>query len=536
MAEHVFQESGQGAEPAETPSRAPGAGPRATSRRGTGRTVLAVLLLFCATAAIYFQVYDHRFINFDDTGYITDNAMVKGGLCWKGVRSALTSFACSNWHPLTWVGHMADYSLWGDWAGGHFLDNAVLHFLVAVLVFFFFRRHTGRFWPSFWVAMVFCLHPTHVESIAWASEKKDVLCALFVLATLLAYGEYVRKGTRRGWWGALLFFALALMAKPMAVTVPFLLLLLDFWPFRRGGEPGGPLRGWFRRIGEKVPFFLLSGISCWLTLVAQETAVVRGLSISFPAKLANVALAYWKYIGEMLVPVNLSFYYPFPEGPPLSVALAAAGALAAVTALLFRLRGSRPCLPVGWLWYVGMLVPVIGLVQVGAQSMADRYLYLPSIGLSVMAIWTLDSLAIDRRRTILAAWLGIAVCGAFAVGAFRQVGYWRDNESLYRRALDINPDNSEAWFDIALHYHRERIFDKAEQCYRNGLRIDADDPNGNYNLGVLLFQTNRLDESVRYLQTACRLNPNYAKARLLLKLVLATRSGPGPDKPNRQRP
>ncbi len=501
------------------------------SRRGRLPAVLAVFLLFCATAAIYFQVNNHRFINFDDTGYVTDNAMVKGGLCWKGVRSAMTSFACTNWHPLTWVGHMADYSLWGDWAGGHFLDNAALHFFTAVMVFFFFRRHTGRFWPSFWAAMVFCVHPTHVESVAWISEKKDVLCALFVLATLLAYGEYVRKSARRYWWGALLLFSLALMAKPMAVTVPFLMLLLDFWPFRRGQEPGGRWSWWYRRIGEKVPFFMLSGISCWLTLVAQDSAVAQGMSISLPAKLSNVALSYWKYAGEMLVPINLSFYYPFPECPPLSVALAAAGSLAVITIFLFLLRKNRPYLIFGWLWYLGMLVPVIGLVQVGVQSMADRYLYLPSIGLSVAAIWALASLAVDRRRTILVAWLGIALCGVYAVGAFRQVGYWKNNETLYLRALEVNPDNSEAWFNIALHYHQELAFQKAEQCYRNGLQINANDPNGNYNLGVLLYQTNRLDESVRYLQAACRLNPNYNKAKLLLKLVLATQSRLGPEVP-----
>ncbi len=495
-----------------------------SDRPRPARTALAVLLLAVSVAAIYFQVCNHRFINFDDIGYIVENRMVRGGLSWAGLRYALTTFDCSNWHPLTWLAHMADYSLWGDWAGGHLLDSAALHLAATLLVFVFFRRNTGRFWPSFWVALVFGVHPTHVESVAWASEKKDVLCGFLVLAALLAYGEYAKRGKRWGWWGSLGCFALALTAKPMAVTVPFLLLVLDFWPLRRetGGADARPTPA--RLILEKVPFFLLSGATCYLTLLAQRGALLQGESIPWAARLANVAVSYWKYIGELLAPINLSFFYLFPKTPPLMLTLPAAAGLLAVTAAVFALRGERPYLLAGWLWFIGMLVPVIGLVQVGVQSMADRYTYLPSIGLSATVVWALAALARDRRRTLAVALAGCALCGAYAVGAYRQVGYWKDNEALYRRALAVNSANSEAWFNIALHYHRERRFGEAERCYRKGLQIRPDDANANYNYGVLLFETGRLDESVARLQKACRLQPGYAKAQMMLKLVWSARA------------
>jgi hypothetical protein len=339
----------------------------------------------------------------------------------------------------------------------------------------------------------------------------------------LAYGEWAKRGRRWGWWGALGGFALALMAKPMAVTVPFLLLVLDFWPLRRDSGDAGRRGSLGRLVLEKVPFFLLGGIASYLTLLAQRGAMLTGGSIPWSARLANAAVSYWKYVGEMLVPVNLSFFYPFPERPPLALALLAVAGLLAVTAGVFVLRRDRPYLLAGWLWFTGMLVPVIGLVQVGVQSMADRYTYLPSIGFSVAVVWALDALATHPRRTLAVALAGCALCGVYAAGAWRQVGYWRDNEALYRRALAVNATNSEAWFNIALHYHREKRFDDAERCYRSGLRIRPDDANANYNFGVLLFETGRLDESVAHLQTACRLKPDYVKASMMLKLVWAAR-------------
>lgn len=507
------------ARPPEARGDSPAAGPPRAAR-----TALAALLLAGAVAAVYLQVSSHQFINFDDIGYIVENKMVQGGLSWAGLRYALTTFDCSNWHPLTWLAHELDCTLWGGWAGGHLLGSAALHLATTLLVFFFFHRSTGRFWPAFWVALVFGVHPTHVESVAWASEKKDVLCALLVLATLLAYGEYTKRGRRWGWWGALGCFALALMAKPMAVTVPFLLLVQDFWPLRRESGGAGARPSPARLTLEKVPFFLLSGAACYLTLLAQRGAMLQGEAIPWTARLANVAVSYWKYIGEMLAPINLSFFYPFPETPPPALALLAAAGLLAATAGAWALRRRQPYLLAGWLWFIGMLVPVIGLVQVGVQSMADRYTYLPSIGLSAAVVWALDSLAAGRRRVLALALAGCALCGAYAVGAYRQVGYWKDNEALYRRALAVNSVNSEAWFNIALHYHRERRFGEAERCYRSGLRLRPDDANANYNYGVLLFETGRLDESVAHLQKACRLQPGYAKARMMLKLVWAARA------------
>jgi len=520
----------------------------AATGESLAHTMLVFLLLSGAVIAVYFQVYDHSFINFDDHGYITNNELVKGGLSWKGFVAALRSFTCMNWHPLTWLAHTVDYSLWGDWAGGHILGNVALHLVTTLLVFVFFRRHSGTFWPPFWVALVFGIHPAHVESVAWVSEKKDVLCALFVLATLLLYGEYAKRRRRWGWWGALGTFALALMAKPMAVTVPFVLLLLDCWPLRRvrgeraaiddGVEGSASARretGWLPRllslVWEKTPFFMLSGVSVFLTLIAQESALRQGSNISLADKLANAALSFWKYIFKMAAPVDLAFFYPFPESSPMALSLLAVGALLAITAILFHFRWTQPALLVGWLWFVGMLVPVIGLVQVGVQAMADRYTYLPSIGLSVAVIWGVDAVATRIKRTSVVALAGGVLCLVYAVSAHQQVGYWKNSETLYQRALSVNAANSEAWFNIALYYHQNKLYDKAEWCYRSGLRINPDDANGNHNYGVLLIETGRLDESVAYLETACRLNPRYAKAKLLLLLVRAEQARRGSGQP-----
>lgn len=512
--------------------------------------MLVVLLLVGSVAVVYFQVCNHSFINFDDHGYITDNEIVKGGLSWNGLVAAFHSFDCSNWHPLTWLAHTVDYALWGDWAGGHLLGNVLLHLVTTLLVFVFFRRHSGTFWPSFWVALVFGIHPAHVESVAWVSEKKDVLCALLVLATLLIYGEYARKRRRWAWWGALGVFALALMAKPMAVTVPFLLLLLDFWPLRRVGradtlvEDGAEgIGGVSRAIGlgprlwslvwEKVPFFILSAVSSFLTLIAQEGALKHGSDISLADRIANAALSLWKYIFKMVAPVDLAFFYPYPDRPPLALFLLALASLLAVTALLFHLRQGQPALLVGWLWFIGMLIPVIGLVQVGVQAMADRYTYLPSIGLSVTIVWGVAALTAHGRRVLVVALAGGALCLVYAVSAHRQVSYWKDSETLYRRALSVNAANSEAWFNLAVYYHQGKRHDEAASCYRRGLQINPDDANGNYNYSVLLIETGRLDESVAYLETACRLNPRYAKAKLLLLLVRAEQAKHGSDQPAR---
>jgi len=520
----------------------------ASGRRHPARTALALLLLAGSVVVVYIQVCNHSFINFDDHGYITENEIVKGGLSWNGLVAALRSFKCSNWHPLTWLAHTADYALWGDWAGGHLLGNVLLHLVTTLLVFVFFKRYGGTFWPSFWVALVFGVHPAHVESVAWVSERKDVLCALLVLATLLIYGEYARKRRRWAWWGALGVFALALMAKPMAVTVPFLLLLLDFWPLRRVGRAGTSVEdsvegvdGVSRATGlglrlwplvwEKIPFFMLSGVSSFLTLISQEGALRHGSAISLADRIANAALSFWKYIFKMAAPVDLAFFYPYPDSPPLALSLLALAGLLAVTALLFRLRQVQPALLVGWLWFIGMLIPVIGLVQVGVQAMADRYTYLPSIGLNVTVVWGVAALTARGRRVLVVALAGGTLCLVYAVSAHRQVGYWKDSETLYRRALSVNAANSEAWFNLAVYYHQNKRHDEAESCYQRGLQINPDDANGNYNYGVLLIETGRLDESIAFLETACRLNPRYAKANLLLLLARTEQAKRGSDLP-----
>jgi hypothetical protein len=441
--------------------------------------VLAVALVLSLLAALPYLAVGglDAFINMDDDVYVYENPRVLKGLTIEGVRWAFTAFHISNWHPLTWLSHMTDVTIFGNDARGHHLVNILLHSLNTSLLFLSLFRMTAALWRSALVAALFALHPLHIESVAWIAERKDVLSGLFFMLVLLAYEWYVRRGGRRRYLLVALFLALGLMAKPMLVTVPFLLLLLDLWPLGRtawaapaGGGEGSPVSPG-RLLWEKVPLLALALVSSGITFLAQRAGgAIKTLEfIGTDLRLANVAVSYVAYIGKTLWPLSLSMYYPFPpEMPPGWKVGGAVLVTAAVTAAAVFLR-RRPYFLVGWLWYLGMLVPVIGLVQVGDQAMADRYAYLPLTGLFVMAVWGSAELLRGRRRR----WSVGAAAGVLLILtplAARQAGYWKDSITLFSHALSVAPGSHIIHNNLANSLVRAGRTNEAITHYREALR------------------------------------------------------------------
>ena len=364
-------------------------------------TVAAVCgFLLLAVALVFGQTVRHDFVNYDDNAYVYENPQVAGGLTAHGIAWAFTSFHVSNWHPLTWLSHMLDCQFYGLHAGGHHLTNVLLHAATAILLFLVLRRMTGDLWPSAFVAAVFAIHPLRAESVAWVAERKDVLSGLFFMLTLGAYAGYARRPFSLGrYLTVVLLFALGLMAKPMLVTLPFVLLLLDYWPLGRIGPHRRTGISSFRRVVvEKIPLLALTAASCVATVIAQGTAVIAIDVIPLPSRIANALVSYVAYMGQLFYPAGLAVLYPHPEGGlPIWKVAASSLVLAGISAAALVWRRRFPYLFVGWFWYVGMLVPVIGLVQVGLHAMADRYTYLPQIGLCIAVTWGVAQLAASRR-------------------------------------------------------------------------------------------------------------------------------------------
>ena len=346
------------------------------------RPRLIALLLALITLLVYLPVTHSSFLDYDDDDYITNNQMVQNGLTLAGIQWAFTTAHASNWHPLTWLSHMTDCELFGLNPAAHHFVNVLFHAANAVLLFTLVLRLTGALWPAAFVAALFAWHPLHVESVAWVAERKDVLSTFFALLSLLSYVRYAKENRRRCFWVALACFALGLMAKPMLVTLPFVMLLLDFWPVQRFN--GSTVQ---RLLIEKIPFFTLAAISCIVTFLVQRNMAVASLElVPMGFRLENVPVAYVAYLSKLIWPSNLAVIYPMPSDfqlPPMKVALAVT-LLIFVSAIVWLNRKRTPYLPVGWLWFLGTLVPVIGLVQVGTQAFADRYTYFPAIGLFFM--------------------------------------------------------------------------------------------------------------------------------------------------------
>jgi protein O-mannosyl-transferase len=469
-------------------------------------------LLWIATVALYAPVRNHDFVAYDDPEYVTANPLVQSGLSWSSIRAAFTTAQASNWHPITWISHQLDRELFGPGPRGPHLLNALLHAANAALLFILLHRITGTRWRSLLAAAAFACHPLHVESVAWISERKDVLSGVFFLLTLLAYAHYVRapgRTLRRTWYAAaLLLFAAGLMSKPMLVTLPCLLLLLDFWPLRRWPRAPG-----FSTLGplllEKLPFLALSAASAVITVVVQqEGGAVKSLQ-TFPLvdRLANAVVSYPRYIGLVFWPADLACFYPHPRGTsPLAVGLALL-ALVGLSGLAWRLRHTRPAFIVGWCWFVGLLVPVIGLIQVGGQSHADRYMYLPAIGLYLAASALAAELAARRSFRLLVPASAVVALVAAAIVTSRQLPHWRNTETLFRRALAVTADNHVAHNNLANVLLERGEVASAFYHYEAALAIEPRYADAHNNLGTALADLGHFAEALQHLEQARALSP-----------------------------
>jgi len=429
------------------------------------------LLLFALTIGVYAQVRDHEFVNFDDVDHIVENPLIRQGLTQDGLVQAFATHLGGNWIPLTVISLQANASLHGLDPRGFLLTNIFLHALASALLFLALCSLTGATWPSAFTAAVFALHPLHVESVAWAAERKDVLCGVFSMLTLNAYAEYVKRPDSRVYYGlVILSLALALLAKPMAVTLPFVLLLLDFWPLER-----------FRSnriqylVKEKIPMFALvagASIAVWFTQQADQ-AMTFGVRVPYAYRFLNAFESYVFYVADSVWPSGLGAFYPHPMATlAVGPALLAGLALVAVTVLAVRFTSTRPYLLVGWLWFLGTLIPVIGLVQVGLQARADRYMYFPQIGLCLIVAWGLPDLLGQTRRIRVV----LAACGALAIGGLTvatslQIPHWRDSVAVYGRAIAVTQGNFEAHARLGQSLEQQGQQRDAVLHYREALRL-----------------------------------------------------------------
>ncbi|HTV63147.1 MAG TPA: hypothetical protein VMH30_11320 [Verrucomicrobiae bacterium] len=513
--------------------------------------------LAVVTVLVYLPMLRDNFINYDDPDYILGNAHVNHGLTWNGVVWAFTSSNAANWHPLTWISHMIDCQFFDLHPAGHHLMNLLFHTANVLLLFLLLKNMTGAIWRSAFVAAAFAWHPLHVESVAWASERKDVLSAFFWMLSLLAYVKYAansrilppsgrdnsntpppseprphnsfRPLTSPSYWLALLFFACGLMSKPMVVTLPFVLLLLDFWPLRRFDLHGS----WFhiRNLGklllEKIPFFALTIASCIITMRAQNGARWSTASLGFPFRLENAAMSCVRYISKTFWPTDLALIYPYPHSWPLGAVIAVAIVLALLTAIFISQARRFPYLLMGWLWFLGTLVPTIGIVQVGVQSMADRYSYLPSIGIFVLVAWGANDLFErwpDRKKFLRVA-AGLALAGCLAVTSI-QLTYWKNSLTIFAHTVQVTTDNYAA--DDCLGKSLDNIgqTNAAAAFYNEAVRLEPDYPMAQFDLGLLDVEQGQPAEASNHLAAAARLDPHNPVMQFDFGVFLAQHGAP----------
>jgi len=496
--------------------------------------LLCIGALTVLTLAAYWPVLQNDFVNFDDDLYVTKNHRVQEGLSWRNVAWAFTTRDAANWHPLTWLSHMADCQRYGMNAAGHHATSLLFHVANSLLLFWLLRRTTGARGRSLFVAVLFAIHPLHVESVAWIAERKDMLSTFFGMLALLAYARYAEGPNLRRWFLVAVLLTLGLMAKPMLVTLPFLLLLMDVWPLER--VPAESRLKAFatthrRLVTEKLPLFALAGASIAVTVLAQESGGAVGSLERFPLlpRMANACMAYLVYIWQMLLPAHLAVFYPYPQTAHAAwLALAALGVLVGVTALVLLWMKRRPFLAVGWLWFVGTLAPVIGIVQIGEQAYADRYTYIPLIGLFVMAAWAVPDLVPQRRfsRFALRGVAGLAIA-ALTVATWFQVGHWRDSEQLWRRAVEATSNNEMAHIKLGNALNEQGKVEEAVAQYREALRVKPDSARAYNNLAMIRLNQGDFQEALRLLSEALRISPNHVDAHVNMGIALASLNRPG---------
>jgi tetratricopeptide (TPR) repeat protein len=475
------------------------------------------------TWIVFGQTLWHDFINYDDPRYVYENTKITGGLSLSGIAWAFTHIHSMNWHPLTTISHMLDCQLYGLKAGAHHFTNVLLHSIAAILLFLTLQYMTGAFWRSAFVAAVFAIHPLRVESVAWIAERKDVLSGVFFMLTLLAYVHYARAPSIGRYLMVVFGFALGLMSKPMLVTLPFVLLLLDYWPLERIREEGSNVgRQLFKLAVEKIPLIVLSAVSSVVTFVAQKGAVGETEQLSVLARINNAVVSYVAYIWQMLWPMRLAVFYPHPQNRLLLWEIISSFLLLlCITVATIALRKQRPYLITGWLWYVGMLVPVIGLVQVGWQGRADRYTYLPQIGLYIAVTWAVaDLTALWRhQRTVLTTAAILTIC-ALSWRAWTQTRYWRDSETLFRHALAVTTNNDVAENNLGIVFLRQGKLDDAISLLQAAVALRPDNSPAHENLAKALLQKGEVTEALSHYRKLLELQPDNIEVHNIVGTVL----------------
>ena len=502
--------------------------PRLTNTHGE---LLLCLLLLAVTLAVFWQVKHYQFVNYDDDVYVTDNPHVRMGLQKEGVIWAFTAVHAGYWIPLTWLSYMLDYEFYGLNPGGFHLTNVLLHLLNALLLYLVFRRMTGARWRSAFVAGIFALHPLQVESVAWVTERKDVLSTLFWMLTLLAYLRYAERPRTTGYFAVLTAFSLGLMAKPMLVTLPFVLFLLDFWPLHRLGpsarlpvtkpEKSGksilPRTTLSSLLWEKVPFLALAATAGVLAYFTQDIGgAVRTLK-GWPLNLriANVLVSYVTYLAKAIWPYRLAVFYPYAQTIPLWQAAGAGLLLVAVSILVIRARRRCPYLAVGWLWFFITLVPVIGLVQVGLQATADRFTYVPIIGLAIMVAWGVpDLLEPYRSRLVVLAVSSSIALSLLTARSWVQVQYWRNSTVLFEHALQVTHRNYLAHNNLGAALFYQGKVEEAIDHYYQAIQIRPDYDRAYFNLGNAFAELGNIDTARRYYAKAPSFEPAEAHNNL----------------------
>lgn len=487
---------------------------------GKGWDLPICAFLVLATLTAYWPVHRHSFVDYDDHQYVTDNQHVKAGLTRAGIIWAFTTGHASNWHPLTWLSHMLDCQLFDTDPGRHHLMSLLIHTISTVFLFAVFKKMTGAVWLSGLTAAAFALHPLHVESVAWIAERKDVLSGLFWMLTMAVYLRYARQ-RRIGWYVATIFvFALGLMAKPMLVTLPFVLLLLDYWPLERLGRDNA-----VRLVVEKTPLFILSTISSVITFVAQRSggAVIQIEEVPLFIRAANGLISYLIYISKTFWPSRLAAFYAYTfDTSSLWLALLAPLLVAGISVLAVVLAVRHRYLLVGWLWYIGTLVPVIGLVQVGTQARADRYTYIPSIGISIVVAWGAAELSGKwRYRKLILTTSAAIVTAAMLLSARMQVRHWQDSLTLFSRAVEVTRGNYVGHAGLGKALHARGRLDEAVRQYNQALKIKPNYTIARYNLANALSRLGKVDEAIGHYREALRTDPNNASAHNNLGNALA---------------
>ncbi len=482
------------------------------------RGIVAALLAL-AVLVTFGGARDCDFTLADDPHYVLLNPWVRGGISWEGVRWAFTSGHAANWHPLTWLSHMLDVEWFGLEPAGHHATSVVLHAVSAVLCLFALERLTRRFWPSAAVALLFALHPLRVESVAWVSERKDVLCACFFFAILLAHARHAEQPSRARLAWVLVLLALGLLAKPMLVTVPFLLLVLEGWPLGRARE-----LGWRRLALEKIPLFALVALSSVVTFLVQSRggAVQSVEAVPISVRLLHAASACLTYLRQLVWPANLCVYYPYPrEGQALNFGLALA-ALGGITWMVLRERTRRAYLLTGWLWFLGMLVPVIGIVQVGSQAHADRYTYLPSVGITLALVWLAADLLCKAPRWCAPA-LTLAAAALLALQSHALVRTWKDSTTLFERALAVGEESALIHQSLGQVLAERGELEPAIVHLRRSVELQPDFAAAHGGLGAALLTRGELEGAATHLQRAIELDPRDAVPHCNLGLLLEKR-------------